>query len=505
MELDEVVRNTQLSYLPFSKSGKAETLLQERFPNLVEARERERRAWVDELTFSKRRIEQDGRPIPSGSSKANSTDTLATSSSHKRTGRRVASTETKHDASSSMLRPRNSTVDLIFFMDEDDEGGNRAMSKHGSRPTDQLPPLSTRSHADRATIYGEVEVLHRSDLRSQSAIALSDQSSSAAGTLAALSSLEKSTNSVSQSTTTPASPSTPWRSAPLISDKLDLKEIMAQTLPTRSSNTSSGISAQTDNAHAKTVSSFGGKVSQRERKKQQQQTKEHVSSPPVPMSTQSLPEGHATSPWAIPITGQKISLKEVLEGEKLASEAGRPSLHSSHSPETKGFDVRKLSGLNQPGENPRRTQQRAVSSPSISGTGGKSVLGKSPAQPLSTSPMHPETSTASKSVDCSPTQARARASQPRTAQVEPALQLSMADIMSQQQAQEEIVRQTVSRRPLADIQQEQEFMEWWDAESRKVRGEESARGEGSNKESERSHGRGGRRRRGKGMPRGRGC
>ncbi len=89
----------------------------------------------------------------------------------------------------------------------------------------------------------------------------------------------------------------------------------------------------------------------------------------------------------------------------------------------------------------------------------------------------------------------------------------MADILTQQQLEKDVIREAVAKRSLQEIQQEQEFQEWWDLESRKVREEEEelVRGlggrvekserSGRGKERGRGEGRGGR---GRGRGRGRG-
>ena len=74
----------------------------------------------------------------------------------------------------------------------------------------------------------------------------------------------------------------------------------------------------------------------------------------------------------------------------------------------------------------------------------------------------------------------------------------MADILSQQLTEKTAVKEAVAKRSLQEIQQEQEFQEWWDKEAQKFQEEEiqsitpaSRRGRGG-------HGRGRRRGGGKG-------
>ena len=52
--------------------------------------------------------------------------------------------------------------------------------------------------------------------------------------------------------------------------------------------------------------------------------------------------------------------------------------------------------------------------------------------------------------------------------VEPALGLSMSEILAAQQLEKDVVREAATKRDLQDIQAEQEFEEWWQRESAKV-------------------------------------
>lgn len=73
----------------------------------------------------------------------------------------------------------------------------------------------------------------------------------------------------------------------------------------------------------------------------------------------------------------------------------------------------------------------------------------------------------------------------------------MEDIIGQQRREAEAVREAVAKRPLEDIQQEQAFQEWWEAESRRTQEEEARRGSGGE-----GRGKGRARRRGKGREKG---
>lgn len=52
---------------------------------------------------------------------------------------------------------------------------------------------------------------------------------------------------------------------------------------------------------------------------------------------------------------------------------------------------------------------------------------------------------------------------------------ALKDILDQEQASKDKLKEAVAPRSLQDIQQEQEFQEWWDKESRKAIAEEEAK------------------------------
>jgi hypothetical protein len=59
---------------------------------------------------------------------------------------------------------------------------------------------------------------------------------------------------------------------------------------------------------------------------------------------------------------------------------------------------------------------------------------------------------------------------PRAA--EPALQLSLQEILEQQQYEKDIIKEAAAARSLQEIQAEQEFQEWWDKEAARMREDE---------------------------------
>ena len=51
----------------------------------------------------------------------------------------------------------------------------------------------------------------------------------------------------------------------------------------------------------------------------------------------------------------------------------------------------------------------------------------------------------------------------------------MTEILSQQQTEKDVMKEATAKRSLQEIQQEQEFQEWWDQESARAIAEEAAR------------------------------
>ena len=76
---------------------------------------------------------------------------------------------------------------------------------------------------------------------------------------------------------------------------------------------------------------------------------------------------------------------------------------------------------------------------------------------------------------------------------------SMAEILSQQQTEKTAIKEAVAKRSLQEIQEEQEFQEWWDAESRRVQEEDAQSSTPRGRKAGSGRGRGdGRRNRGRG-------
>jgi alpha-tubulin suppressor-like RCC1 family protein len=101
-----------------------------------------------------------------------------------------------------------------------------------------------------------------------------------------------------------------------------------------------------------------------------------------------------------------------------------------------------------------------------------SIPTRTPSAPhhtFSPSPVHATSATSTSSLSAIIAAERAQKL------AEASLQLSIKEIIAQQKREQEIIAEAKAKRSLAEIQAEQEFLEWWEGEERRVREEEDSR------------------------------
>ena len=478
LELDDVVRENQVACLPFSKSGRAEAELFERYPELTEAIERGRRAKVDSFRLQTHLQDEESFYVSAGKprsvSRGDNGDILLGDSSTLNVSDVVVKTER------TLQEKKSSTMDLMFEMEEEEN--------ISAAPVDAIVPQHNqlRRPLDKLQEHFQDFSLAETGKSPNLIASLGTMTSSAQGSPTMNPSPSISPGYDAQSIK-------PWGASRMDHSKLDMKEIMAQTSSNKISNLSIGL--------ANKPSGSGGlaavKLSQKERKRQQQvqQFKEDT---PLILGPEDEPaQNHApkSSPWRTTSSGQKVSLKDVIGTESSVSPSSstkEPRRQASNPPLTMRQTVsgnapahqRFASSHSQPESIPRAT--RSVSTPTISKTFNPS---KSPSDDKDTP---------------SPEIQSIRHLPPL---VEPSLQLSMADILAQQQTEKDVIKEAVAKRSLQEIQEEQAFQEWWDQESKKVREEEEeAKGQilgpaRERKSNSRGKGRGNSRGRGRGTSR----
>ncbi|KAF2193376.1 hypothetical protein K469DRAFT_551076 [Zopfia rhizophila CBS 207.26] len=454
LELNQVVRDNQLATLPFARSGRAETLLFDKHPELAETIERAKRAKIDSVVLSNKF--SDGGGMASTSFRAQSLEELSTSPLRHRT-RRKASRETKTETDSPSVTPalngKGSVPDLIFEMsdgeDEELEIGQKIQ-----------PPRFTEHHATQKPIGSPEETW--------SAVRRMSESSSHGLGVDVPASLQLPSLATSGATKVTKPPGQPWGAKSLGGAKLDLRDIMAQASTDRTSNLTLGLSRQAK--EERPSGSFHTKMSQKERKRLQQA--QQLGQPTTLEKPQPAPL--TVSPW------QAVSQRRPIPS---GSPAVASSPQPSRTPSTPQLTMRQtIANTKQRSPQPPSPPSRTASSsaqPSQNRPGSSSGPGMS----VSTHPI-----STPHSVRHIPL--------PSHSPTSPSQHLTMMEILSQQEAEKNYIKDAAAKRSLQEIQQEQEFQEWWDQESKRVMLEEEQRKRAEERAAKsargRSRGRGGR-------------
>lgn len=494
LQLDEVVRQNQLACLPVAKSGIAEAALLQAYPELSGMIERGRQAKLDSMAFRYRSREEEVRYGSFPKVKGPVLDELG----FVQPGRPSSSKGQSSAPRSPFLRATSSTTDLMFDMDGDStdkiffeplapilDHPNYPVSRPGQT---SITPTADRNLATRETKASNIGNQTGTGLL-ESPLSFTDKNSSII-----------SKKGFANEQTRIHGDAKPWASTTLASHQLDLKDIMAQASSIRVSNIASSLSRQAQKP-ASAASSLP-KMSQRARKKQQQQQPPGATEADIISKANPLQESDdlhvraetSKSPWRT-LTVPKIQLKDILGDENKNSPISKADLSTrSKSPLTLRQTI--------PGNMSNSQEETSLSSYVHHGVSANKpqMAGAGPSTSKSSSlPYVDNTSNLSSS---SSNPKPIQSAQHQLFLAEPSLHFSMADILEQQQTEKEIFREAVAKRNLQEIQEEQAFQEWWDAESRKVRSEEASRKEGG--EEERGKGRGRARARGTAAGRGRG-
>ncbi|CAA9956585.1 BTB domain and ankyrin repeat containing protein [Pyrenophora teres f. maculata] len=434
LELNQVAHENQLAYLPFARSGRAETLLFDRYPELAERIERGKRAKVDAIVLSNKYADGDGI---STSFRAQSLEEVAASPLRQR-NRRRASKEVKSPALTPALKSRGSVPDLMFDMSDGDEYDDAA-------PKKIKPPQFTEQSGDERLVETPVGSLEAP----WGSVQKPDGSSHTFGRVSDLS--LKSKSPVSQSAIKEERPpGQPWGIAPLAAPKLDLKDIMAQDSSATPSNLTIGLSRGESERIAKAAHA---KLSQKERKRlqQAQQLGTPIEKPqPVPPTV---------SPWQA-TAHRKPSNSPAIS--PAAQPSPTPTPQPSQPSNTPHLTMRQT--VANKGGSSKQKDKRSVSK-------GQAATGTS--SPSKTRPIASERGM-SVSTDPIPTPRSVRhIPLPQHSPTSPSQHLSMMEILSLQEAEKTLIRDAAAKRSLQEIQQEQEFQQWWDQESRRVIEEEA--------------------------------
>jgi inhibitor of Bruton tyrosine kinase len=438
-ELDLIVRENQLARCPIARSGRAEALLLELYPDLAQDIEEERTRRVKEMAFKMSQREEDRKFSSPLKGKYGSLDDFGSMSpSVEKASKKVGGV--RNQPFSPNLQPKEPHGDLIFDMEDDDGASTlgslsptpqlrRTVSEEEKTDLDEIPTMASpwripvRSKADdfgQSTLPGSSEQIE--------------------------------VRTPSDTPITPQRGGNPWGSTPLQTLRLDLRDIMDE------SSTKSNISARLAAGKSKDIASktSAAKMSQKERKKKHQ----------LEVAAQVAQATHADLPktaWEPPSSDSKPApwkvVRPSVETPSLFTKIPvAPDQGSTSKPSSFNIKHRVESDAS------AKSISRRAASPDTRFS-GQSRINSSPSAPTSsTVPIQKPALVPHSKSYITPSK-----------KVEPALNLSMADIIGQQKREQEIVREAVAKRSLQEIQQEQAFQEWWDQESRRTQEEESRR------------------------------
>jgi hypothetical protein len=485
VELDATAQRLQRGSSIFARSGAVEIELAEKYPELAHRIKLEKQAKIDSIILLNKYGESDTRG--SSSYKAGSFHEHYQASMQSSTRRKSSSKElavgTPSPTASPALRSKASAADLIFEMDDEDGHGDEEDIKTPlSSLTDRLQAASsghsTPAMSAQTNTWKVEPEPEPSPFNTRTVVQPTPQ------------------NLPTAATSSPGAPSRPWGAAPLASSKLGLQEIMAQASTTRTSNISLGLSASPA-SERKNSSSF--KPSQKERKKQQIQ--QGTKSAPA-MPTAPEPSSSPASPWQIakPKSAMRVSVDTTATSQSPALPSPRTphlTMRQTLANPSSGSQKKVSTATSTSSQHitPRKVSNTTVHpSPSTaqSPSSSKRPASSSKAKPLPTE--IPGFSISDKPV---PIQS-VRHTPQHTGSYTDEAQLTIEEILSEQLIEKTVIKDFAAKRSLQEIQQEQEFQEWWDKESARIKEEEELAAKGVSGKSERKddggRGRGGKRR-----------
>ncbi|KXJ89863.1 hypothetical protein Micbo1qcDRAFT_196622 [Microdochium bolleyi] len=456
-ELDEVVKDNQLSRCPFVRSGRTELLLHDRYPDLAQDIEEERQVRVKELAYKSTRREDDKKLSSSFRARFGSLDDLSGLSPTPET-RPKAARPPRNEPFSPNLRAKDSQADMIFDMEDEEESTSpvspsaRAADRNKSRDGG-LFSASVGASSDR--------ILDGS---------LSNAAKSPAQSLAVQSGMSLPRTPPVSADRRTSTTGSPWAASQIPTERLDLRQVLADPKSPQSA-LSAGLAAQKAEGVSKAPAPL--RISQKERKRRQQQQADDLArqeqtakaQPHTPWTTVGEKK---EAPWKKAAPPPATSLKDMLESGSMPS--------ASAVIPTKPLVAAEASSSS---STPRRT-----ASPDTRFPGQKSSMGN-------TTPQQSASQLAR--VEAPPLVPHSKSYIKKAPKVDQELGLGLAEIIEQEQREQRSVREAVAKRSLQEIQQEQEFQQWWDQESQRMQEEEQARLASAKKASEGSarRGRGG--------------
>ncbi|KAL3460433.1 hypothetical protein BJX64DRAFT_184587 [Aspergillus heterothallicus] len=445
--LDHVCHDNQLAAFPISRGRNLPEYILEKYPELVSSVQSDKRRRVDSMRLRSRvgKLEmQEGKFRTS-----NEKPFISPSVSKLRSSSENESPVAAYNSPS--LKPKLSAGDLMFQMDDEQvlspvglgkgkaaDRGNKTIDENDFRPWNDTSGLGN-------SLQGMGSFGNRSYLDDQMA---SSQDHEFAKSPSGFQTRGGTNGSLSP----PHVSQAPWSSPVISSRKKPLKDIMTESSEVRVSNLSLGMSARRESS-----GTFAPKLSQKERKKiQQQQLQEKA-------TAQEKAKNGPQNPWKVPTqAGTSASV-----GPPPNAKLDLPTPTPPKSVQRPGMTLRQTvagapspkSSSPAPSTHPKGRSTSATAQPHAKG----SYPGPSTTAP-STSPNQPPT-----------IQSVRHLPRPEPYKTnfhsDSSSSLSLATILLQQQTEKDEIREAATaKHNLQDIQAEQAFQEWWDKESRRVQG-----------------------------------
>jgi len=431
VELDETVRQNQLAFQPFARSGRVEAELLGRHPYLISELEQARKRKIDSMQLRSRLHEDEERSASLSKFRLGSWDKSIHSPTNPRPGR-SSPKPSSSTATSPALLPTDTSSDMLFDMDEE---------RIGDTFNENLPlratPQPHNAHGIGSPVF-EVGSWFNARGKPLSA-SLSTEASSVTGSYVQ-------PHQYSVSPTVSQTPKThserggatnstrPWQTTTPASKKIDLKDIMAEASAERTSS----LSIVTD---AKTSSIVKpSKMSQRDRKKMMQMQSQNQGDTTAQSNT-SASALEANQPG--PVSPWHVRPSLPLEPKGLRQPAPQLPARPSSKP---GMTMRQTIAGTTP---PPKPKAKAPSRSNLASTAPVAGTTASPQiQSIRHTPRPPPATSAGPS--------------------------SMADIMLRAESEKSAAKEAVAKQSLLEIQQAQEFEKWFNEESKRVQAASTA-------------------------------
>lgn len=463
LELDAIVRDNQASQSPFVRSGRSEMLLHEAHPELAQDVDEERQIRVKEIAF--RASREDDRKLSTalrGKRESGVDDASASTPTADKNKRAPKAARNETFGLSPELKPKNSQADLTFDMDED---GPAAVGTPLSAKV--LKPSTPAADMDQFPSLGSSWKAKAPIRRGQSPAVVSPSPLHAGS---------------SPATKTGGAP---WANAPMPASKVGLRDIIQ--LEATSTPVAAGRSALSEGLAAQQQQQMGSegtsapkvaqpKLSQKERKKQQQEqaaaqaalhyAKASLANKPAWGDTESK----APPPWKMVTANNAKPTPLDVNPPVSSSPVAKPLVAAETTPvarRTASPDTR-FSGQRMSSHNNVHTANPSPKPKSTPTPSSSSAPRPSPQLPAQQFPSIGES--ASK-----PMVPHSKVYIAPARKDEHLLGFSMEEIILQQKLEQERIKGAMSKRSLQEIQEEQAFQEWWDAESKRLQEEEEER------------------------------